>query len=300
MYRCLQLATNGKGFVAPNPMVGAVIVYQGKIIAEGFHRKWGEAHAEVNAINAVRDIELLKKSTLYVNLEPCSHYGKTPPCAELIIRKEIPRVVVGMKDPFPKVAGRGIKMLQDKGVEVITGILEEESKELNIRFITSIENHRPYVILKWAQSLDGYIDKYREVNDGKSPVVFSNEFTKVLVHKLRAEEGAIMVGSKTLLLDNPKLNVRYWDGKDPCIIKADSKQSLKEMLKDLYNQGIQSLIVEGGTKLLQSFIHLGYWDEARVEVASLKIKEGVKAPVIEGVPETVQKCEKSEILYFKN
>ncbi|MCC8146575.1 MAG: bifunctional diaminohydroxyphosphoribosylaminopyrimidine deaminase/5-amino-6-(5-phosphoribosylamino)uracil reductase RibD [Bacteroidales bacterium] len=300
MHRCLELAAKGKGFVAPNPMVGSVIVYQDKVIGEGFHRKYGEAHAEVNAIRSVKDQQMLKESTLYVNLEPCSHYGKTPPCAELIINKKIPKVIIGMKDPFPKVSGQGIKMLTDNGVEVVSGILESESSQLNVRFVTMVTKQRPYIILKWAQSSDGFIDRFREINDGQRPVHFSNEYTQILVHKLRAEEAAIMVGNRTWLLDNPLLNVRYWDGLNPVVIKPDSKKNIETVLKDLALQGIQSLIVEGGAKLLESFIQSGYWDEARIEINPVKLKTGVKAPAITGNLETVQNCEKSMILIHKN
>ena len=301
MYRCLELAKYGKGFVAPNPLVGAIIVYNRKIIGEGFHRKWGEAHAEVNAINSVKNQELLRQSTLYVNLEPCSHYGKTPPCAKLIIEKKIPRVIIGQKDPFPQVAGRGIQLLKEAGIEVITDVLRKEAENLNIRFTTFINKKRPYIILKWAQSADNYIDKIRMINDGQSPVKFSNEFTRSLGHKLRAEESAIIVGSNTFTLDNPQLNVRYWFGKNPVKIKADKHQSLSDLMKELYEKKIQSLIVEGGSKLLQSFIDENLWDEARVEInTALQLNGGVKAPNITGNLEFVQKCKKSTILYYKN
>lgn len=278
MYRCLELAKKGQGYVAPNPMVGAVIVHEGKIIGEGFHRKYGESHAEVNAIRSVKNQELLKHSTLYVNLEPCSHYGKTPPCAKLILEKQISKVIIGQEDPDPKVSGRGIKMLQDAGIEVGVGVLKQKCEELNKRFITFVTQKRPYIILKWAQSSDGFIDKIRELNDGRKPVQFSNDFTKILVHKMRAEESAIMVGSRTKQLDNPLLNVRYWFGNDPVKIKADSKKPLPDLLSELYEKGLQSLIVEGGATLLQSFIDEKLWDEARIEVSPIQLNEGVKAP----------------------
>ena len=300
MYRCLQLASNGKGYVAPNPMVGAVVVCDGKIIGEGYHRICGGPHAEVNAINAVKKPELLKRSTLYVNLEPCSHYGKTPPCAELIIRKKIPIVVIGQQDPNPEVAGKGIALLKNAGIEVTSGILEEGCNVLNKRFLTFHQEHRPYIILKWAQSSDGFIDKFREVGDGKRPIVFSNDFTQVEVHKMRAQESAIMVGSRTEKLDKPLLNVRYWYGKDPIIIKPLKNQSLLEQLRELYHQKIQSLIVEGGAQLLCSFIESGLWDEARVEVHSMKLGDGVKIPLFSGRLENVQKCENSSVFFYKN
>jgi diaminohydroxyphosphoribosylaminopyrimidine deaminase/5-amino-6-(5-phosphoribosylamino)uracil reductase len=300
MYRCLELAKKGKGFVSPNPMVGAVIVYENKIIGEGFHRKYGQPHAEVNAINAVKNQNLLKKATLYVNLEPCSHYGKTPPCAELIIKKQIPKVVVGIRDPFPSVSGRGIQMMRDAGIEVIVDVLKVESEQLNVRFFTFINKKRPYIILKWAQSSDGFIDKKREINDGQLPVKISNDLTQLFVHKLRAEESAIIVGSRTLTLDKPLLNVRHWNGNDPVKIKADKNKPLSVLMQDLYDEKIQSLIVEGGAALLSSFIEEGLWDEANIEInTSLKLYEGVKAPEISGSIETVQKCKKSAILYYK-
>jgi diaminohydroxyphosphoribosylaminopyrimidine deaminase/5-amino-6-(5-phosphoribosylamino)uracil reductase len=300
MRRCLQLAAFGKGFTAPNPLVGAVIVRQGKIIGEGFHRKYGEMHAEVNAIASVKNDDLLKDSTLYVNLEPCSHHGKTPPCAKLIIEKQIPKVVVGQTDPFPKVSGRGIKMLREAGVEVVCGILEEECKALNKRYLTYILEHRPYIILKWAQSSDGFIDRFREENDGQVPVKFSNVFTWMLAHKLRAEEAAILIGKRTELLDKPQLNVRYWHGNDPVKIIADSKKPLPSLVNDLYDANIQSLIVEGGAKVLKSFLDENLWDEIRIEVAPFSLGNGVKAPEPEGALQSVQKCENSMFFYFKN
>jgi riboflavin biosynthesis protein RibD len=282
MHRCLQLAGYGRGFVSPNPLVGSVIIHDDKIIGEGFHRACGQAHAEVNAIASVKDKEFLKDATLYVNLEPCSHHGKTPPCADLIIRMGIPRVVVGMQDPFPEVAGRGIGRLREHGVEVAVGVLKEECEWLNRRFIIFHREHRPYVILKWAQSADGFMDIIRREGDGQQPVVFSNDFAQIAVHKLRAEEDAIMVGTNTERLDKPRLNVRYWDGKDPLKLIADSSKTLKEQLHELYRQNIQSLIVEGGAKLLASFIKENLWDEARIETAEhILLGEGVKAPVID-------------------
>jgi diaminohydroxyphosphoribosylaminopyrimidine deaminase/5-amino-6-(5-phosphoribosylamino)uracil reductase len=299
MRRCLELAKKGKGYVAPNPMVGAVIVHEKKIIGEGYHRKWGEAHAEVNAIRSVRQPDLLKKSTLYVNLEPCSHFGKTPPCVNLIIEKQIPQVVIGLIDPFPEVSGKGIKILREAGIEVFTDVLKAECEDLNKKFITFVDKKRPYIILKFAQSADGYIDKARNINDGQTPVKFSDGFMQVLVHKMRAEESAIMVGSRTLELDKPQLNVRYWQGNDPVRIEANSAKPLSELMNELYKQNIQSLIVEGGAKLIRSFVSENLWDEARIETSTLKLNEGVKAPVISGTLQSVQKCENSSILVFK-
>jgi len=300
MRRCLQLAACGKGFVAPNPMVGAVIIHNNKIIGEGFHAQYGGPHAEVQAIASVKDKTLLKNSTLYVNLEPCSHYGKTPPCVDLILKKQIPRVIIGHEDPFPEVSGRGIKKLREAGVETLCGVLEDECKELNKRYLTYMFQHRPYIILKWAQSSDGFIDRYREENDGKKPVKFSNSFTQTLVHKTRAEEPAIMVGTRTLRLDKPALTVRYWNGNNPERIIADSKQQLQQQIKTLYERKIQSLMVEGGAKLLQSFLNENLWDEIHIEVASFLLKEGVAAPIPKGTLQSVQKCENSTLFHYQN
>jgi diaminohydroxyphosphoribosylaminopyrimidine deaminase/5-amino-6-(5-phosphoribosylamino)uracil reductase len=300
MQRCLQLATYGRGEVAPNPMVGAIVVYRGKIVGEGFHRKFGETHAEVNAIHSVRNPECLKTATLYVNLEPCSHYGKTPPCAELIIKKQIPRVVIGQTDPFPEVSGNGIKMLKEACIEVITGVLEKECEHLNRRFITFYQKRRPYIILKWAQSADGFIDYFRQPGDGRLPFCFSNDFTRMHVHKMRAEEMAIMVGSRTEKLDKPQLNVRFWQGNHPRIIKPVSGKPLAVQAHEWYEQDIQSLIVEGGATLLQSFITENLWDEAQVEISPARLNEGVKIPAFNGTLENVQKCKKSLVLLFGN
>lgn len=300
MHRCLQLASYGKGFVAPNPMVGAVIVHQNKIIGEGYHRRYGEAHAEVNAIASVKDPALLKDATLYVNLEPCSHYGKTPPCAELILSNRIPRVVIGMEDPFPAVAGRGIRMLQEGGVEVTCNVLESECRILNRRFLTTVLHNRPYIILKWAQSSDGFMDIHRTPGDNQLPVQFSTSFTRQLVHKLRAEEAGISVGKNTALLDKPSLNVRYWDGKDPQRVTFNRTQPLSEQLQQVKENGIQSLVIEGGAQLLASFLKDGLWDEARIETAPVILHEGVKSPAIEGVPEAKITDKKNIILFYRN
>ena len=220
MARCLELAERGRGNVAPNPMVGAVIVCDDRIVGEGYHRCYGEAHAEVNAIASIRDESLLRKSTLYVSLEPCSHYGKTPPCAELIIKKGIPRVVVACLDPYPEVAGRGIKMLREAGVEVITGVMESEAIELNRYFMTANTKRRPYIILKWAQSADGFIDRIRK-NATEKPAKLSTPITRMMVHKQRSEVQSIMVGPNTAILDNPSLTVRSWAGRSPVRILVD-------------------------------------------------------------------------------
>ncbi len=231
MRRCLQLARNGLGRTAPNPMVGAVIVCGGRIIGEGYHVRCGGPHAEVNAIASVREPELLPQSTMYVSLEPCSHYGKTPPCADLIIEKRIPRVVVGCADPFAQVAGRGIEKLRQAGVEVVVGVCEAECRELNKRFITFHGKKRPYVTLKWAESADRFIDRLRTPGDGASPVVFSTPATRQLVHKRRAEHQAILVGSRTARLDNPSLTVRDWDGPAPLRLVIDRSGMLPATLR---------------------------------------------------------------------
>ena len=300
MRRCIQLAKCGEMGAPPNPMVGAVIVHDNKIIGEGYHRRCGGPHAEVNAIRSVRDESLLKDSTIYVSLEPCSHYGKTPPCADLIIEKQIPRVVVGCMDPFAKVNGQGIQKLIDAGVEVKVGVLEKECLELNKRFITFHQQHRPWVTLKWAQSEDGFMDAIRQ--PGEEPVKFSSNFTQTLVHRMRAMHQAIMVGTHTVQMDNPTLTTRLWDGPNPLRVTIDrngvlpesvhlkdssvptviyENGDLRQILEDLYKRGILSLMVEGGARLLQHFIDAGLWDEARIEIAPLHLGEGVPAPKME-------------------
>ena len=319
--RCIQLAKNGLCNTPPNPMVGAVIVYQDRIIGEGYHIRCGEGHAEVNAIASVKDESLLRQSTLYVSLEPCSHYGKTPPCADLIIRKGIPRVVVGCTDPFPLVSGRGIQKLRDAGVEVKVGVLEQECKDLIRRFVTFNLKQRPYITLKWAQSADGFIDILRQEG---TPVKLSSPLTSMYVHKLRAEHQAILVGRKTALLDNPSLTVREWYGKNPLRLVIDRDLSLPASLRlfdgstptwvftskekasrpnltyvrldfgqdilpqiaqALCENKVQSLLVEGGSTLLQSFIDRGMWDEIYAEHTSAVLGKGVPAPAIpSGIP----------------
>lgn len=314
MRRCLQLAGNGRCRTAPNPMVGAVIVCDGVIIGEGYHVRCGEAHAEVNAIRSVKDPALLRRSTLYVSLEPCSHYGKTPPCADLIVEKGIPRIVVGCQDPFPEVAGRGIRKLREAGREVVVGVLEKECRALIERFVTFHTCRRPYVTLKWAESSDGYIDVVRT---GGQPVRLSDDLTSLLVHKRRAEQGAILVGTRTAWLDNPSLTVRNWYGPSPVRVVIDRRGELPadrklfdgeaptwvfteqvreprpaveyiqvdftvpllpQLLGELHARQVQSLLVEGGACTLQSFIDAGLWDEAWVEVSPLRLKDGVPAP----------------------
>jgi len=317
MKRCLQLAANGRATCAPNPMVGAVVVHQGRIVGEGWHRKAGEPHAEPNAIHSVRNQELLKDSTLYVSLEPCSHYGKTPPCADLIIEKLIPRVVVGSLDPFPKVAGRGVAKMRAAGIDVTVGMEEPACLDLNRRFFQFYLKKRPYIILKWAQTADGFIDGIRKPGDGTPSLKISTSYTQMLVHKLRSECNAILVGTNTALLDNPSLNVRFWIGKSPVRVVLDRQRSLPsdavlldgstttlvftampsdkqgktiwihldyqkdildQMLQELYARNLHTLLVEGGAKLHESFLRAGLWDEIHIETSSQNIGEGVAAP----------------------
>jgi diaminohydroxyphosphoribosylaminopyrimidine deaminase/5-amino-6-(5-phosphoribosylamino)uracil reductase len=281
-------------------MVGAVITYEDKIIGEGWHQKYGAAHAEINAISAVHDKELLKKATLYVNLEPCSHYGKTPPCADEIIKWEIPKVVIGTSDPNSKVNGRGISKLKEAGIMVIQNILPDECKELNKRFFTFHGKKRPYIILKWAQTLDGYMDVERINPEEKIDYWITNPELRVLVHKWRSEEDAILIGYNTLLRDQPQLNTRFYSGKSPIPVVVERNQvtinensyqyssieeKIENILKYLYAQDISSVIVEGGRKTLDMFLNSGYWDEARVLIGNIHWKKGLPAPIIESIPE---------------
>jgi diaminohydroxyphosphoribosylaminopyrimidine deaminase/5-amino-6-(5-phosphoribosylamino)uracil reductase len=298
-------------------MVGCVIVHNGSIIGEGYHRKYGEAHAEVNAVNSVRNPDLLLESTLYVTLEPCSHFGKTPPCADLIVEMGIPRVVVGSRDPNEKVSGRGLEKLKTAGIELVTGMLEEECNRMNRRFMTFHQQQRPYIILKWAQTEDGYMDKTRNEEEFGQPTWITNDLSKIAVHKMRSDEAAIMVGTRTALKDNPSLTVREWSGGHPLRIVLDRTGKLDEncalldqstetivfseiekeikpnleyiplkfgpgMLLEinaiLFRRGIQSLLVEGGKSLLESYMQENLWDEARVYIGSKRFGAGVKAP----------------------
>lgn len=311
--RCLQLARLAEYYVAPNPMVGAVLVHHSpegdRILAEGWHERYGEAHAEPNCIRHAEefypeDIDY-KHCTLYVNLEPCSHYGKTPPCAELIIRKGIGRVVIGTLDPNPQVTGRGVRMMREAGIDVIIGVMEEECRELNKRFFCLQEKKRPYVILKWAETADGYIDIQR---DGGKPITISTPLTKQLVHQQRAENMAIMVGTRTVLLDNPRLLTTHWSGRNPIritldrhgVLPADSRIFSDDtptivyrentdwsfILSDLAQRNIHSVLVEGGSTLLQHILDSGIYDEVHIEIGKQLLpidpntgrKEGVKAP----------------------
>lgn len=285
MYRCLQLAGNGLQNAKPNPMVGAVITYGDRIIGEGYHVRCGQAHAEVNAFASVKekDEHLLPDATLYVSLEPCSHFGKTPPCADLIIKKSVKRVVVGCMDPFAKVQGRGIRKLKDAGINVLVGVLESQCRQLNKRFITANLLHRPYVLLKWCKTANGFID------DNFRPILISSPFTQMLSHKLRAEYDAILVGRTTQERDNPQLNVRLWSGENPLKIVIYRRNPVfselnfnanvpRQILQWLYVQNKQSLIVEGGAFTLKSFIEAGLWDEIRIETSQTTVTDGTLAP----------------------
>jgi diaminohydroxyphosphoribosylaminopyrimidine deaminase/5-amino-6-(5-phosphoribosylamino)uracil reductase len=305
---CIEIARRGAYYVAPNPMVGAVLVdANGSILAEGWHEKYGEGHAEVNcfrraeeAISHQLSAFSYKDCTLFVSLEPCSHYGKTPPCAKLIIEKGVGRVVVGMLDPNPLVAGKGVQMLREAGVEVIVGVMEKECRELNKRFLCLHEKHRPYIILKWAQTADGFIDIKRTSG---SPLKISTPATKEIVHRMRAENMAIMVGTNTVLLDNPRLLNTHWEGRNPIRVTVDRHNRIPAdarifsdesetivyrdrtdwpfITADLATRNIHSILVEGGTTLLNHILETGIWDEIHIEVApEMKIGDGVPAPAI--------------------
>ena len=345
MIRCLELAKQGIGNVAPNPMVGCLITHQNEIIAVGYHEKYGEAHAEVNAINAVMDKSVLKESTLYVNLEPCAHTGKTPPCADLIIKHQIPNVVIGCIDTYSEVAGKGIEKIRAAGVNVTVGVLEEKAKELNKRFFTFHNKKRPFIILKWAETKDGFIDVERNVianiekrnmkqssqtkdcfvprNDEKVDNWITSPFSKKIVHQWRSEEQAIMIGTNTALNDNPNLTVREVEGKNPLRVVLDlnlrlpeqlnifdgstptlvfnsvksefkhnlefvkidkNKELIPQILNELYQRNILSIIIEGGTQLLQTFIDANCWDEAKVFIGDKCFNKGLKAPLIDKQP----------------
>lgn len=337
--RCIELAFNGLGSVSPNPMVGAVIVCDEKIIGEGYHKQFGKAHAEVNAINAVLENypdaeELLKRSTIYVSLEPCSHYGKTPPCADLIIKHKIPNVVIGCKDPYEKVSGRGIELLQNAGIEVITGILEKECLALNKRFITQQTQHRPYIILKWAQTADSFFAPI-----SNTQFWITGKRAKQLVHKWRSEEDAVLIGSRTALVDNPQLTVREYNGRNPVRVVIDRSLKLPKdlnifnkeaktivynefklgvednvyyntlefnnylpqfMMYQLYLQDIQSVIIEGGANVLNQFIRYGLWDEARVFTGKTALQNGIAAPVVSGEIASFEIIDQDELTIIYN
>lgn len=338
MLRCIELAESAKGYTYPNPMVGSVIVHNGEIIGEGYHHKAGEPHAEVNAIRSVKRRDLLKDSTIYVSLEPCAHFGRTPPCAQLIIDTGIPRVVVGCVDTFSKVAGKGIEMLKNAGIDVTVGVLEKECRYLNRRFFTFHEKKRPYVILKWAESADGFVDADRKNNSG--PIWLTNEDCKTLVHKQRTEEQAIMIGVNTANLDNPSLTARLWKGNNPTRfvvdpnlridkslnllndgyktfiinkikegaegnifykkINFDTENTPSEILSLLYNLEIQSVIIEGGPNTLKPFLERGMWDEAFVYQSNINLISGMKAPKIEAEIQSCKFIDGIRLLLYNN
>ena len=339
MQRCLDLAKLGERRAAPNPMVGCVIVHNHKIIGEGFHRKYGEAHAEVNAIASVKNHDLLKDSTLFVNLEPCAHFGKTPPCSNLIIEKKIPRVVVGTVDPYAEVAGKGIEKMMKAGIDVNVGVLENKCLELNRRFFTFHKEKRPYIILKWAQTADGFVDIDRTQEQLGEPTWITNEMARIAVHKQRATESAIFIGTETALRDNPSLTLRDWYGKQPLRIVPDRNNRLPKdlnimngepqgqvisskkysdergidfiqinesgdvvqtLLDNLYVNKILSVIVEGGPKMLQSFIDQNLWDEAHVYTGQLSFVSGIKAPVFDASPVKFDRFYNSELKIYRN
>ena len=336
--RCIELAKNGLGTTYPNPLVGCVIVYENKIIGEGWHKKSGEAHAEVIAIESVQNKKLLSSSTLYVSLEPCSHFGKTPPCADLILKYKIPNVVIGTIDPNSKVAGKGIQKLKDSGVNVTFGILEKECNELNKRFFTFHRKNRPFIILKWAESSDGFISPKNKSE--QKPVWISNEHSRQLVHKWRSEEQAILVGTQTIIDDNPSLTARDWTGKNPIRMIIDKENnvdssknvfdnqaktivfsskevtsnsetiqnikidfdinSTQTIVEKLYENNIQSIIIEGGSKTIQSFIDANIWDEARVFIGEIKLHDGTKAPEFKKAIYSKSYLKKDTLLTYRN
>ncbi len=338
MSRCLQLAAMAGGKASPNPMVGSVVVLRGNIIGEGYHQRCGEAHAEVNAINAVADKSDLPDATLYVNLEPCTHHGRTPPCADLIIKHQLKRVVIGCVDTFSKVAGRGIARLREAGIEVTVGCMEAESLFLNRRFFTFHTMERPYIILKWAQTQDGFVDILHEGDVRMRGVWITNQASKQLVHKWRSEESAIMAGTGTLLADNPQLTVREWAGSNPVRIVPDRRQRLpdnlavfdgsvptirysleaahgtehyesvqlpgtdfiREILTDMHSRQLTSLFVEGGPQLLNYMIEQGLWDEARVFVGDKWFGNGLPAPCFPYKSTYKAKINEVELLTFFN
>jgi diaminohydroxyphosphoribosylaminopyrimidine deaminase/5-amino-6-(5-phosphoribosylamino)uracil reductase len=338
--RCINLAENGFGTTFPNPMVGSVIVYENQIIGEGWHKKAGEPHAEVNAIRSVKDKSLLKKATIYVSLEPCSHFGKTPPCCDLIIEHQIPNVVVGTVDPNEKVAGNGIKKLIAAGANVTVGVLEKECNELNKRFFTFHQQKRPYIILKWAQSQDGFLSPEKEIEQDRKPVWITNAYSRQLVHKWRSEEQAILAGTQTVIDDNPKLNTRDWSGNNPVRVVLDqnnripkdsfvfdntvktivftksetnlsaentnfevidfNQNIIPQILAVLHRNQIQSIIIEGGLQTLQSFIDENIWDEARIFIGNISFEKGTKAPMIQMKNPIKTNIQSDELLNIRN
>ncbi len=323
MRRCFELARKGLGMTRTNPLVGCVIVHNDRIIGEGYHHEFGGPHAEVNAIRSVKDPSLFPEATLYASLEPCAHQGKTPPCSRLIHQKGIRRVVISNKDPFPRVNGLGVKEMEEAGIDVLTGCLEEEGYSLNRRFFMYQLRKRPYVVLKWAQTIDGFIDLVREPEDPIGTNWITDEVSRTLVHKWRSEEGAIMVGTNTIIADNPRLNIRRWTGDHPVritidrngrlsesayildgsqativftgvlakysgktrSIRVDPSYDLGDLLEELYDQKIISVFVEGGAKLHGSFLADGLWDEARVFTGKMAFSQGVRAPELKKTPD---------------
>ncbi|MFS4492083.1 bifunctional diaminohydroxyphosphoribosylaminopyrimidine deaminase/5-amino-6-(5-phosphoribosylamino)uracil reductase RibD [Maribacter sp. 2308TA10-17] len=342
MLRCIEIAQNGLGSTAPNPMVGAVIVNNGIIIGEGFTSPYGGPHAEVNAIQSVLDTSLLKEATLYVTLEPCSHFGKTPPCADLIIKHKIQSVVIGILDPHDKVAGKGIQKLKDAGCNVTTGVLEQECRKHHKRFLTFHKKKRPYIILKWAETLDGFIAPEKEKrNDKLQPYWITSPNSLQMVHQWRAEEQTILVGTNTVLEDNPKLDVRHWEGESPSRIVLDRNLKIRgdyhvldgsiptviltevtdtskhlegitykliDFKKDiglqiattLWEENFNSVLIEGGSKTLQTFIDAGLWDEARVFTGNTNFKKGIKAPEFSGKLISSRKIERDHLKIYRN
>jgi len=333
MRRCFELASHGLGSTRTNPLVGSVIVHEGRIIGEGYHHEYGGPHAEVNAIRNVKDKSLLPQSTIYINLEPCSHFGKTPPCSTLILNNRIPRVVISNADPFPSVSGRGIAALRNAGVEVVEDVLKEEGAFLNRRFLTFHEKKRPYVVLKWAETEDGFIDINRQAGDPVGTNWITDEVARTLVHKWRSEEAGLLVGTNTIIADNPKLNVRRWSGNSPlriafdrdgrvpdssnildssqdtlmftCVqekysgrtnsILIDHEYALEDILKELYDLKILSILVEGGQQILNAFIFEDLWDEARVFKGEMTFSQGVRAPELPVSPSETIPFDGSEL-----
>jgi len=338
MRRCFELARKGLGMTRTNPLVGSIIVHDDRIIGEGYHHEFGGPHAEVNAIRSVKDRSLLPESTLYCSLEPCAHHGKTPPCAILIQQKGIGRVVISNSDPFPSVNGEGIRFMREAGITVETDCLAEEGYHINRRFIGFINRKRPYIILKWAQTTDGFIDLEREPGDSEGPRWITDNVNRTLVHKWRSEEAAIMVGTNTVIKDNPGLNVRRWTGEDPIrvtmdrngrlanslqildgkqetiiftgeqrkyrgrtrSIHADLSYELGDVLEELYDQKVISVFVEGGAQLHNSFIESGLWDEARVFTGKMAFSQGVKAPEMKLSPDETRYISDTKLELFTN
>lgn len=332
MQRAFDLAAKGMGDVSPNPMVGCVIVHQGKVIGEGFHKKYGDWHAEPNAVNSVENKELIKESTVYVTLEPCSHQGKTPPCADLLVKVKPKKVVVANLDPNPLVAGKGMKKLKEAGIETVSGVLAEVGEGLNKRFFTVMRKKRPFVLLKWAQTKDGFVA--RKNYDSKW---ISNPDSRKLVHKMRAENDAIMVGYNTALHDNPKLNVREVEGNDPVrlvidkqlklpvthflfdnnqptivynaeinkiddkveYVKLDGNEYISQILENLYQRNVSSVLIEGGSGVLHSVIEQGLWDEAQVFIGDIEFGAGIKAPILEVTPIGEENISGDRLLSYK-